>query len=241
MTTSTSHILKTITVATAQDLVRFWVALMGDGGFGRRTLWLVLFDDDGRPAPAVVPVDDIPLTPPPTTSTAWGTPSTTSRGMGRRCCCCPGLGSAPCRSTTGSGPGAGLPDPAVAAPPRHRGRVRPLRGDPRARRRRRAGLVRLGPTAGSASDGPVLHPQVRHREVLRVSGDEDPPAQLRGGCDQTVRLEQGTTRRGRCPRRGRSRRWDRRRPRGRTTQLRSLRLSGSHSTWNTGLPCELRQ
>ncbi len=65
MTTSTSHILKTITVATAQDLVRFWVALMGDGGFGRRTLWLVLFDDDGRPAPAVVPVDDIPLTPSP--------------------------------------------------------------------------------------------------------------------------------------------------------------------------------
>ncbi|SDT37417.1 hypothetical protein SAMN04488543_4019 [Friedmanniella luteola] len=65
MTTSTAHLLRTITVTTAPDLVRFWTALMGDGGIGRRTLWLVFLDEDGRPAPAVVPVDDIPLDPRP--------------------------------------------------------------------------------------------------------------------------------------------------------------------------------
>ena len=63
MTTSTAHVLATTTVTTRQDLVRLWSALVGADGFDRRTLWLVLLDDDGRPAPAVVPVDDVPLAP----------------------------------------------------------------------------------------------------------------------------------------------------------------------------------
>ena len=63
MTTSTAQILANATVRTEQDLVRFWAALVGGGGFDRRTLWLVILDDDGRPAPAVVPVDDVPAAP----------------------------------------------------------------------------------------------------------------------------------------------------------------------------------
>ena len=63
MTTSNSHVLNSIAVRTPRDLVRLWVALMGGGGFGRRSLWLVFLGDDGRPAPAVIPIDDIPLTP----------------------------------------------------------------------------------------------------------------------------------------------------------------------------------
>ena len=62
VTTPTSPAL-TPPITSAADLARFWAALMGDGGFGRRTLWLVLLDDEGRPAPAVVPVDDVPDVP----------------------------------------------------------------------------------------------------------------------------------------------------------------------------------
>lgn len=63
MTTSTQDLLATITVRTTADLVRLWSTVVGDGGFGRRTLWLVFLDEAGRPAPVVVPVDDIPLVP----------------------------------------------------------------------------------------------------------------------------------------------------------------------------------
>jgi hypothetical protein len=63
MTTSTRHLINTIQVTTRHDLVRFWSALLGDEGFGRRTLWLVILDDDGRPAPAVMPIDDLPEVP----------------------------------------------------------------------------------------------------------------------------------------------------------------------------------
>lgn len=65
MTTSSQQLAKTMTVTTADDLAHFWAALMGDGGFGRRTLWLVFLDDDGRPVPAIVPIDDIPQDPTP--------------------------------------------------------------------------------------------------------------------------------------------------------------------------------
>lgn len=50
-------------ISSAADLSRFWAALMGDEGFGRRTLWLVLLDDEGRPVPTVVPIDDVPEVP----------------------------------------------------------------------------------------------------------------------------------------------------------------------------------
>ena len=50
-------------IATAADLAAFWTTLMGEGGFGRRTLWLVLLDEGGHPAPVVVPIDDVPEAP----------------------------------------------------------------------------------------------------------------------------------------------------------------------------------
>lgn len=61
-----------MTVTTAQDLATFWSALMGDGGFGRRTLWLVFLDDDSRPTPVIVPIDDIPQDPTPADVGSFG-------------------------------------------------------------------------------------------------------------------------------------------------------------------------
>ncbi len=61
--TSSSSSLLTAAVRTPHDLVRLWTALMGLGGFARRTLWLVFLDDEGRPTPAVIPIDDIPELP----------------------------------------------------------------------------------------------------------------------------------------------------------------------------------
>ena len=65
MTISRQEILETSTVTTASELVSLWTALLSNEGFGRRTLWLVLLDDRGKPAPAVVPIDDIPEAPTP--------------------------------------------------------------------------------------------------------------------------------------------------------------------------------
>jgi hypothetical protein len=61
--TDTHALLQTTSVTTAEDLAAFWTVLMGKGGFGRRTLWLVLLDDGGHPAPVVVPIDDVPEAP----------------------------------------------------------------------------------------------------------------------------------------------------------------------------------
>jgi hypothetical protein len=63
MTTPPVDLINSTTVTTADDLARFWSALMGDGGFGRRTLWLAFLDETGRPVPSVVPVDDLPELP----------------------------------------------------------------------------------------------------------------------------------------------------------------------------------
>jgi hypothetical protein len=45
------------------ELFELWQGLMGDGGFGRRSVWLLFFDADGRPEPVIVPIDDIPARP----------------------------------------------------------------------------------------------------------------------------------------------------------------------------------
>jgi hypothetical protein len=50
-------------VSSAADLAELWRALMGDGGFGRRTLWLGVLDASGRTTPVLVPIDDIPRRP----------------------------------------------------------------------------------------------------------------------------------------------------------------------------------
>lgn len=36
---------------------------MGDGGFGRRSLWLIFLDDLGQQSDLLVPIDDIPMLP----------------------------------------------------------------------------------------------------------------------------------------------------------------------------------
>lgn len=38
---------------------------MGEGGFGRRSLWLIFLDEDGRQSDLIVPIDDIPMLPDP--------------------------------------------------------------------------------------------------------------------------------------------------------------------------------
>ena len=62
MTTSKQY-LNDMTITNAQDLAALWSSLMGDGGFARRSLQVVILDDAGRAAPVIVPIDDIPLTP----------------------------------------------------------------------------------------------------------------------------------------------------------------------------------
>ena len=61
MTTTPSPLDRTI--RTDADLADLWRALMGPDGFARRSLWLVMLDDTGRPLPLVVPIDDIPELP----------------------------------------------------------------------------------------------------------------------------------------------------------------------------------
>lgn len=60
MTKSPPH---TNPVSTPHDLIELWTSLIGDGPFGRRTLWMCLLDEDGRPAPVLVPIDDVPAVP----------------------------------------------------------------------------------------------------------------------------------------------------------------------------------
>ncbi len=50
-------------VHTQADLESFWRRLMGDLGFSRTTLWLVMLDDAGKVLPTIVPIDDIPSRP----------------------------------------------------------------------------------------------------------------------------------------------------------------------------------
>jgi hypothetical protein len=52
-------------VRTAMDLERLWEVIMGTQGPGPRSLWMVLLDEDGRPLPVIVPIDDVPVTPGP--------------------------------------------------------------------------------------------------------------------------------------------------------------------------------
>lgn len=47
-------------VLTAPAMTRRWRELLGDGGFGRRELWVAFLDDDGRQLPAVPVIEDLP-------------------------------------------------------------------------------------------------------------------------------------------------------------------------------------
>jgi hypothetical protein len=52
-------------VRTDTDLYRLWQELMGPGGFGKRSLWLMFLGPDGRPTKVLVPIEDIPAEPDP--------------------------------------------------------------------------------------------------------------------------------------------------------------------------------
>jgi hypothetical protein len=55
--------LNEIVIHTAMDLERMWQLIMGPQGPGLRSLWMVLIDEEGRPRPVVVPIDNIPVAP----------------------------------------------------------------------------------------------------------------------------------------------------------------------------------
>lgn len=50
-------------IRTPTELSRLWQDLMGEGGFARRSVWLLFLGPDGRPEPVIVPIDDIPVRP----------------------------------------------------------------------------------------------------------------------------------------------------------------------------------
>jgi hypothetical protein len=52
-------------VHTDDDLFRLWQDMMGPGGFGHRSLWLIFIYADGQLSPVVAPIDDIPAAPDP--------------------------------------------------------------------------------------------------------------------------------------------------------------------------------
>jgi hypothetical protein len=54
-------------IRTTAQLSALWSELMGGGGFGTRTLWLLFLDEDHRPIKVIVPIEDIPLEPDPAT------------------------------------------------------------------------------------------------------------------------------------------------------------------------------
>ncbi|HEU5005636.1 MAG TPA: hypothetical protein VFT67_01620 [Jatrophihabitantaceae bacterium] len=50
-------------VRNGAELSTLWQDLMGPGGFGRRSLWLIFLYADGQLSPLVMPIDDIPVEP----------------------------------------------------------------------------------------------------------------------------------------------------------------------------------
>lgn len=50
-------------IRTQEDLHRLWRMLMGPLGFGGRSLWVHLIDDDANSTPVLVQVEDLPPLP----------------------------------------------------------------------------------------------------------------------------------------------------------------------------------
>lgn len=46
-------------VRTQEDLHRVWRMLMGPLGFGGRSLWLLVLDENSRPTPALLQIEDL--------------------------------------------------------------------------------------------------------------------------------------------------------------------------------------
>jgi hypothetical protein len=55
--------LAEVPVRSADELTARWYSLLDPPEFAARSLWLTWFGTDGRQAPVVVPVDDVPLVP----------------------------------------------------------------------------------------------------------------------------------------------------------------------------------
>jgi hypothetical protein len=52
-----------VPVRTQTDLHRLWRALMGELGFGGRSLWLSLLEPDGQPTPVLLQIEELPEAP----------------------------------------------------------------------------------------------------------------------------------------------------------------------------------
>lgn len=50
-------------ITDVDGLRQRWRSLMGTGGFGRRSLWLIFLDADGVQLPIIMPIDDVPARP----------------------------------------------------------------------------------------------------------------------------------------------------------------------------------
>ena len=50
-------------VRSETDLLAVWRRLMGEGGFGRRSVWFIFVDDDDTLKRVVMPIDDVPEEP----------------------------------------------------------------------------------------------------------------------------------------------------------------------------------
>ncbi|WP_375503259.1 hypothetical protein [uncultured Jatrophihabitans sp.] len=50
-------------IRAAADVEQLWEEMMGPGGFGIRTLWIVFLDETGCTSDVIVPIEDIPLHP----------------------------------------------------------------------------------------------------------------------------------------------------------------------------------
>jgi len=50
-------------IRTAAELTAAWENLMGPGGFGRRSVWIIFFDADSRLLAPIMPIEDIPAEP----------------------------------------------------------------------------------------------------------------------------------------------------------------------------------
>ncbi|WP_375504873.1 hypothetical protein [uncultured Jatrophihabitans sp.] len=70
--TSSKQYLNDMTVTSDHDLALLWSTLVGEGDFDIRSLRLVIIDEAGRPAPVVVPIDDVPLVPSPAEVDSFG-------------------------------------------------------------------------------------------------------------------------------------------------------------------------
>lgn len=55
--------VKDLPIHSQADLIQLWRALMGELGFSRRRLWVLLVCEDGRPIPHVVQIDAVPDLP----------------------------------------------------------------------------------------------------------------------------------------------------------------------------------